>query len=52
MALLKKLFKSAVLLAGLQGAVAKKPNILFILTDDQDWHMKSLVCMLLLPSDT
>ncbi|KAF2014187.1 Arylsulphatase [Aaosphaeria arxii CBS 175.79] len=24
------------------GATAKKPNILFILTDDQDWHMQSL----------
>ena len=21
----------------------QKPNILFILTDDQDWHMESLV---------
>jgi hypothetical protein len=24
-------------------ASAKKPNFLFILTDDQDWHMESLV---------
>lgn len=23
--------------------LAKKPNILFILTDDQDWHYNSLV---------
>lgn len=24
-------------------AAVDKPNILFILTDDQDWHMQSLV---------
>ena len=29
-------------------AGAKKPNILFILTDDQDWHMESLNYMPLL----
>ena len=29
-------------------AAAKKPNIVFILTDDQDWHMRSLDYMPLL----
>ncbi|KAK4952434.1 hypothetical protein LTR10_009240 [Elasticomyces elasticus] len=29
-------------------AAAKKPNILFVLTDDQDWHMQSLDYMPLL----
>ncbi len=24
-------------------AATKKPNILFVLTDDQDWHMESIV---------
>ncbi|KAI4656857.1 uncharacterized protein J4E78_006748 [Alternaria triticimaculans] len=37
-----KLFHYAVLPSALHCAAAKQPNILFILTDDQDWHMKSL----------
>jgi len=35
-------------LSGTCHAIHKKPNILFILTDDQDWHMESLKHMPLL----
>jgi hypothetical protein len=34
---------ASLLLAGAIAASVKKPNILFILTDDQDWHMQSMV---------
>lgn len=30
------------MLAQLGRAVSSRPNILFILTDDQDWHMESV----------
>lgn len=30
------------MLAHLGRAVSSRPNILFILTDDQDWHMESV----------
>jgi N-acetylglucosamine-6-sulfatase len=30
------------LLMAAKSAIAKPPNILFILTDDQDWHMESM----------
>lgn len=39
---LAMLLKSWLFLSALQGTMAKKPNILFILTDDQDWHMQSM----------
>lgn len=34
-------FLAAVLLAGLSLASSKRPNILFVLTDDQDSHMEA-----------
>ena len=40
------LFWAGMLFTGF--AVAKKPNILFVLTDDQDWHMESMQHMPLL----
>jgi hypothetical protein len=45
MAFLKRLLQFTAIIAGLQRTLAKQPNILFILTDDQDWHMQSLVCI-------
>lgn len=38
------------MIAGVEAvaAAAQKPNILFVLTDDQDWHMQSLDYMPLL----
>ncbi|KAF1965780.1 Arylsulphatase [Bimuria novae-zelandiae CBS 107.79] len=41
MALLTLLLQASVALSAVQCASAKQPNILFILTDDQDWHMRS-----------
>ena len=41
-------FKLVVALLASIAAASKKPNILFILTDDQDWHMESLQHMPLL----
>jgi N-acetylglucosamine-6-sulfatase len=49
MAPLKILWQLAAIFAGLQCTAAKQPNILFILTDDQDWHMQSLVWIGTLP---
>jgi hypothetical protein len=43
MVFLSSLLKGSLLLATLKFAVANPPNILFILTDDQDWHMQSMV---------
>lgn len=45
--IIRKLLVSA-LLAALGAAKATKPNVLFVLTDDQDWHMQSLDYMPLL----
>ena len=42
------LLASALSLSTILQAQAKKPNILFVLTDDQDWHMQSLDYMPLL----
>jgi N-acetylglucosamine-6-sulfatase len=43
MALLAHLLRGALVFALGCAAAPKQPNILFILTDDQDWHMRSLV---------
>lgn len=37
------LLATAVSSAKTDESKAKKPNVLFILTDDQDWHMESIV---------
>ena len=42
MAFFSRLLTGTVLFTALQCTFAKQPNILFILTDDQDWHMRSL----------
>ncbi|KAH7396959.1 alkaline-phosphatase-like protein [Phaeosphaeria sp. MPI-PUGE-AT-0046c] len=38
----KRLLQYVAVLSSLKCVAAKQPNILFILTDDQDWHMRSL----------